>query len=169
VKEILWRAFARFVSCEPVANYLIKRAKRTPYFPLKDRATGSTYMERYHLFNPPDPVTKEKRFPGLPWVRIHWIRRRDMERDKHNHPADARTIVMKGWYVEDREDRSHVRLAGDTATIDANVFHSIRLVSSGGVWTMFFFWDWKQVWGFKTIGGFVPWRKYLGIAEGKDE
>lgn len=155
---VMWKAIAWFVSKPAVADWLIKRAQRTPYLHLEG------YMNRWWLFNPTPPLNggRGRRFEWLPSIRIHHILRADQDRHEHNHPWDARTIILKGCYVEQRGSKIDVLLAGDTRRIDADTFHRIRLVSQGGVWTLFISWKYQHTWGFKTEEGFVPWREYLG-------
>lgn len=159
---MIWKLIA--ILAHRNADWLIRRAQRTPYFHLEG------YMERWWLFNPTPPLNsgKGRRFEWLPSVRVHHILRGDLDRHQHNHPWDARTIILKGSYVERRDDKYFVRLPGTTAEIKADTFHHIENVSEGGVWTLFISWKWKHVWGFRTEQGFVPWRTYLGIPEGED-
>lgn len=159
----MWNFIARFLARPAVADWLIARAKRTPYFHLEG------YMDRWWLFNPYPAKNggRGKAFEWLPSVRIHHIKREDLGRDMHNHPWDCRTIILKGWYTELRHREGtfpsmHIRSPGDTATIGANTFHHISEVSTGGVWTLFITYKYRHVWGFKTHDGFVPWREYLG-------
>jgi len=155
----MWDLIARFAAKPAVADWLIRRAQRTPYFHLEG------YMERWWLFNPTPPLNsgKGRRFEWLPSVRIHHILRADNDRHLHNHPWDARTIILKGCYVERRENnRINVMLPGNTQRIGAHTFHRIETVSQGGVWTLFISWKWQHVWGFKTDKGFVEWQDYLG-------
>jgi hypothetical protein len=171
MKDALWKAVAWIVSREPVANYLIRRAQRTPYFHLVDKKTGSTYMERFWLLNPHPKLNdgKRKRFEWMPSVRAHWIKRRDLGRDQHSHPWDCRTIILRGYYYEARGHKRYLRWQGDTAVITADTFHEITNVSPDGVWTLFIMGPWKKTWGFNTPGGFVDWRTYLGLPKGGDE
>ncbi len=182
--ELLWKLFAKIVALPPIANNLIKRAQRTPYFHL----TG--YMDRWWLFNPygnslgeDDASRHQPKYPGWPSIRVHHILREDLARDMHDHPWDARTIILKGWYDEERlepvvrmesvpfgcgegvvytrdEVVTHMRMPGDTATINHEDYHNIKAVSKGGVWTLFFTWEYKGTWGFLVDGKKVPWREY---------
>lgn len=168
MKTILWNFFAKVVSHPKVADYLIKRAQHTPYFHLDG------YMNRWWLFNPyqtegPEAERHERKIKWLPSIRIHHILRADNARDLHDHPWNARTIILKGWYYERRLVKgirgdditiSKWREAGDTATINYGQYHSIDEVSPGGVWTMFFTWDYTGTWGFLVDGKKVPWREY---------
>jgi hypothetical protein len=156
MREFIWRVIARFVSRPRVAAYLIERSKRTPYLHLDG------YMNRYWLFNPTPPQSngQGRRFEWLPSIRIHHILRADHARDPHNHPWSFRTIILRGWYIERRDDRYHFRTNGETARLNADGFHHIADVGSGGVWTLFISWRWQHTWGFRTPEGFVPWRDY---------
>jgi hypothetical protein len=168
----MWKLIAKLVAKPSMTARLIERAKRTPYSHLtKD---GGVYMERYWLFNP-YPVSSENQSrlrAMLPSIRLHRIMRPDNERHMHDHPWNARTIILRGWYVEVRReetgpyrivDAMHLRQAGDTARIDFGQYHRINEISEGGVWTMFITWKYRGTWGFLVNGKKVPWRTYLGI------
>jgi hypothetical protein len=157
--EMIWKLLARVVSVPWIADALIKQAKKTEYFHLQG------YMERWWLFNKyesegPEELRHKRRFHWLPSVRIHHILREDLADDLHDHPWNARTIILKGWYEEEREDDIHIRIAGDTATLKYGEFHNIKEVSPGGVWTLFMTWDYQGTWGFLVDGVKVPWREY---------
>lgn len=164
LKETLWQIVADVVSTPIVRDYLIKRAMRTPYFHLEG------YMNRYWLFNAYDFDVKDKykrkkeSISWLPSIRIHHILRKDEDRALHDHPWDARTIILKGWYLERLYGNTipQMRIEGDTRAIKFGEYHSIDEVSEGGVWTMFFTWKYMGVWGFLVDGVKVPWRTYLG-------
>lgn len=176
--KLLWWLFAKFAALPPVTNWLIKKAMKTPY----EHLDG--YMNRYWLFNKyeytpgQDEAGYDKRkYKWLPAIRIHHILRKDQGRDLHDHPWDARTIILKGWYGETRMNhyvgdgfvavQEHWRDPGDTAALKLGEFHEITQVSDGGVWTMFFTWDYQGTWGFFVDGKKVLWKQYL--AENKDE
>ena len=161
MKEMLWKAFAWIVSRRPVADYLINRAKRTEYFHL------SGYMNRWWLFNRYSEIgSQEKikpRFSWLPSVRIHHILRKDNADHPHDHPWQARTIILKGSYVENTGDSiyGHLRNPGDTRAINFGEFHHISHVTTGGVYTMFISWKYIGTWGFLVDGEKVPYKQYL--------
>lgn len=157
LSEHEWKLIASLCSLQGVADALIDRAQATPY----EHLDG--YMRRWWLFNRFD-LGDGPAFPELPTLRVHHILRRDLDRHPHNHPWDARTIILKGWYREERDDGEHLREAGDTAEISASTFHRIVEVSEGGVWTLFVTGPKLQSWGFRTEDGVVPWRTYLGVA-----
>lgn len=169
---------ARFFARPRVADYIIRRAMCTPYRHLPG------YMERYWLFNPYGEHAEDKsaRFKWLPSVRVHHILRADEDRAMHDHPWDARTMILRGWYWERRlhsvEETSELRVVnydlfhrqpGHTAAIRFGEFHSIDQVSVGGVWTLFFTWKYRGMWGFDVDGVKVPWRDYLAQKENRDE
>lgn len=146
---------------------------------------GSTYMVRLWVFNPygkdASGEVTPPRWTWLPSVRLHRIMRPDMDRALHNHPWPARTIVLRGWYIEERlcdpevappgaypcrayDDQwrySVARHVGYTGTLNPDTFHRITEVSPGGVWTLFFTWRKAASWGFLVDGKVVPWREYL--------
>lgn len=114
-------------------NWLIERAKRTPYYHLDG------YMNRWWLVPYNQIIERKVKWDGelrpgnvchaehastdgtgmvsfwkrpLAWciqkmgfaVRIHEILRSDSGRDPHNHPWPYLTIILKGAYIEERYD-----------------------------------------------------------------
>lgn len=172
MKEALWRLAARIVARPAVRDYLIRRAMRTPYTPItKD---DEVYMERYWLFNRFDTAaSKKQRFPWS--IQLHKILVEDRDRHPHDHPWDFRTLIMDGWYDEERVvspnspwraygDCVERRLsAGDTASIKFNEFHRVSAVSPGGVWTVFITGPYQGTWGFLVDGVKVKYREYLDL------
>jgi hypothetical protein len=168
MKDIAWKILARAVAHPRVANWLIRRSQRTPYAHLPG------YMRRFWVFNGYDHETRVKRFPRLPSIRIHHILREDSAKHLHDHPWQARTIILCGEYVETRLDAElsdfigadvHVvyrRNPGDTAALSAGEFHRIDSVSAGGVWTLFITWAAEASWGFLVDGKWVDRRDYKG-------
>jgi len=146
-----------------VRKWLITRAQLTPYYHLADKG-GGVYMYRWWLFNGLRADGKF-RWPNLPSIRIHHIMRRDLDRHKHDHPANCRTFILQGSYDEDRDTpngtASFQRTRGDSAAIKFGEFHTITRVGPGGVWTMFVLGPRKGMWGFKVDGVKVPFREYL--------
>lgn len=180
---------ARFLARPAVADWLIRRAMKRPYSPIvKD---GELYMERYWLFNPyPDTGQSGA---DRPWwhlpisIRIHCIRLPDQDAHRHDHPWNARTFILRGWYAEQRPveigaaiakafpkvagnlkgtiDTTFYRFSGDTARLKFGEYHRITEVPIGGVWTLFVTGPHRGVWGFLVDGVKVPWRRYLGLDE----
>lgn len=168
-------AIARFLARPAVADWLIRRATRTPYFHLTDK--GAVYMYRYWLFNPYPPKNDgagRRWGDWMPSIRLHHIMREDLDPHLHDHPWNARTFILRNWYREEKP-RQHCgmsnwtptyvvqRNAGDTATLRFGEYHRIVEVAEGGVWTLFVTWKKLGTWGFLVNGRKVPWREYLGI------
>lgn len=186
MRNLLWAIAARIVTRPAVADWIIRRAQRTPYAPITG-PDGSLYMGRWWLFNPygkgATGETTPARWQWLPSVRVHHIVRPDSDRHLHNHPWNARTVVLRGWYSEERPwvtltEREAVRQAGlvlvgtdvrgsffrdrsYTGRLLFGQYHRISAVSPGGVWTLFFTWRKRGTWGFDVDGVKVPWREYL--------
>lgn len=161
MRELLWGAIASIVSRPRVANWLIRRAQRTPYYPIASRDGADVYMDRWWLLNPYSEQVPA-RWP-LPSIRIHHIMRPDNAPHQHDHPWNARTVILRGWYHEVRQDRFYVRAQGYTGRLLFGEYHHISEVSPGGVWTLFFTWRKRGTWGFNVDGVKVPWRTYLGL------
>lgn len=162
----------RLLARPAVTDWLIKRAKRTPYFHIYGD-DDSLYMERYWLFNPYPKGADEKRWwkDLLPSVRLHRIVRKDQ--DLHDHPWDARSFVLRGWYIEERLEYppypgpddfrlvTYYRVRGQTFVLKFGEFHRISQVSLGGVWTLFVTFKKKGSWGFLVNGRKIHWREYI--------
>lgn len=190
-----WPVAARILARPAVADWLISRAMRTPYSPIiKD---GVLYMDRFWLFNPyPDTGGSGADRPRWQFpisIRIHHIVMPDQDRDLHDHPWNARTVILRGGYCEERKverrpwnrgsiaeweatkgfrspsEPAHVdylvRSTGETATLSFGEFHRITSIPPGGAWTMFITGKYRGTWGFDVDGVKVQWRKYLGLEE----
>jgi hypothetical protein len=160
IRQSMWRRLAWLLTRFDSASWLlaISRPYRHIYGP-----DGSLYMRRHWIFNPYD-VDYTRTWKWLPSVRLHWIRRADSDRHLHDHPWAWRTIILKGWYVEERiGGHTYRREAGYTGTMDFGEFHRIQEVSPDGVWTLFITWRKQGTWGFLVDGVKVPYREYLGL------
>ncbi len=163
MREWLWGVLARFLARPLVWAWIVRRGKRTPYTHIHGE-DGSLYMARYWIFNRYDVRPRAWWRDLLPAVRLHYIRRPDADRHMHDHPWDARSIVLKGWYAEIREGHDWIimRKPGSTATIGFGEFHRITQVPPDGVWTLFITWKYRGTWGFLVDGKKVPDKEYLG-------
>jgi hypothetical protein len=166
-RELIWQGVAKIVSQPVVADWLIERSKRTPYEHIKG-PDGSIYMERYWLFNPYTTATEgngegdDRKWKWLPSIRIHWIRRADIDRHLHDHPWNARTIILKGDYAEYlRNMKYRERPVGATGRLGFGEFHRIDRVAPEGAWTLFICGKSRGDWGFDVNGVKVPHKKYL--------
>lgn len=178
--ELIWKVIAKIVSIPFIADMIIKQAQKTEYFHLPG------YMERWWLFNGyGKDKAYEKKYSWLPAIRVHRILREDRGIHPHDHPWDARTIILKGWYTElrladtlynDRVLSPNIqsefpfeypqlywvcdRQRGDTATIKFGEYHHISQVSPETAWTLFFTWKYCGKWGFLVDGKKVPHDEY---------
>lgn len=157
----LWGSFARWLVADPYrVDWLIDRAMRTPFTHL------GNYMERYWLIKPSRllPIS----------VRIHCIKRADLDRDPHNHPWNFRTIVLRGSYTEEllvTPRGTHTQIAGIGHTYARHVgqYHRIASVAKGGVWTLFIMGRENETgeWGYRLENGqHLDRRDYHGRWEG---
>ncbi len=190
--DLFWRLTAKLLARPAIADWLIARAKLTPYQHIMSADGAEMYMGRWWLFNPYSRETHKPALWWCPWsFRIHHIMRPDEDRDLHDHPWNARTIILRGWYNEQRPAsdwwkkavRSSMvpnpdpkivewvmkdacewikRSEGDTARLNHGEYHRIDKVSPGGVITLFITSKWRGDWGFLVNGVKVPWRTYTG-------
>jgi hypothetical protein len=170
---MILKTIAKILARPRIATWIIKHGQRTPYFHLDG------YMDRWWLM-PRFLLTRDARgnlFPRkwLPFsIRLHHIKREDDGRVMHDHPANFRTFILSGWYIEQRVTNincnhvgksllvisdldyagcteclsNHFREHGDTATLRSEQYHRISYVSYGGVWTIFIMGRRRQEWGF---------------------
>ena len=121
--------------------------------------TGDTrqpYLERYYVLG----------WPGLR-VYLHRFVDDDSDRGRHDHPWSwALSIILAGYYHEQRRDGMHIRrwvnwITGDT-------FHRVTLPREGDikrdVWTLFVHGPRVKAWGFArplpTTPGAFDWQPY---------
>lgn len=198
MKNLIWKYLAKLLALPRVTQWLIDRAYRTPYMHILSPDGALIYMERYWLLNPYDRKTQKARWSWLPFsIRLHHIHRADYDLHCHDHPWDARTIILSGWYEEKRlaqgeyreriidacldsvekltKDRTKVeaseyfrRQPGDTAALKHGEYHQITDVSEHGAVTVFITFKYQGMWGFLVNGVKVPWRTYLGLTEEQD-
>jgi hypothetical protein len=168
---MIFKIIAKMLSHPRIFNYLLKRAKKTPYSHIYGVEDNELYMERYWLFNA-YPVSGEKRrFNWLPIaIRVHKIVKEDNDIHLHDHPWNARTFILKGWYQEKRQHKTipdtHSlikRNAGDTATLKFGEYHKITQISIGGVYTLFVTGKYQGTWGFLVNKVKVNYKVYLNI------
>jgi hypothetical protein len=180
--NIFWRIIAKVLVRPGIADWLIARAQRTPYLHIMSADGSEMYMGRWWLFNPYDPVSGARRYWLCPWsIRIHHIMREDNDRDLHDHPWNARTIILRGGYTEQRllqhddpvllgrrlpaglQATEYIdRHPGETASLRYGEYHRIDSVAVGGAITLFITSPYKGTWGFLVNGVKVPWRTYTG-------
>lgn len=131
-----------------------------------------TYMNRWYIIPPAW---------GLPiCVRLQHIKRADGERIPHNHPYAFKSIVLKGWYLEEQVmdfcelAPSHEMMAFEfkpvyhhpfkVFQIEQKRYHRLIEMSKGGVWTLI--WHPRKAeesaWGYLDVDGqHIPHDEYV--------
>lgn len=151
-----------------LARTLLELSQQTPYSHIPG------YMQRWHLITHPatpgEPgygtfINKLREFYPF-YVRFHHILRADKGRHVHDHPFSFTSIILKGWYTEERMDADgRLQLItyseGDINTVKVGEYHRITDVSQDGVITLVFH-DKKKYdsWGFLVDGERVHWKDY---------
>jgi len=185
--QFIYRMVARFLAKhQGLTQRLLERAQRTPYSTLMTRDGKAEYMRRWWLFNAYEsadgqPLKRNWFMRLLPSIRFHEILRADDDEHMHDHPWDAQTLVLRGWYIEEREDLypevdpypghdpkplCSYLAAGSTTSLKFGEFHRIKAVSASRrqqTLTLFITFRYGGTWGFKVDGHKVPWREYLGV------
>jgi hypothetical protein len=112
---------------------------------------GSPYVEWYHVAT----------LPGLFRVQLHRFLRSDPD-GLHDHPWGwACSIILAGWYFEERRDRVRVRSRG--YAMNGDTFHRVVLPHACDVWTLFIHGPYVKHWGFITpLQGSPSWYRRAG-------
>jgi len=161
---MIYKIIAKILSNPKVFNYLLNKAKKTPYSNIYGVEDNELYMERYWLFNAYPESGGKRKFDWFPLaIRIHKIVKPDNDRHLHDHPWNARTFILKGWYKEERKGESFTREQGDTCRLNFGEYHRINQICDGGVYTMFVTGKYRGTWGFMVDGLKVHYKKYLGL------
>lgn len=147
-----------------LADRLIARAQRTPYFHL------SGYMDRWWLVpyradlgDGTGPVTWRRPIAKLLQlfdiaIRVHIIKRSDSDRAFHDHPWPYVTVILRGGYWEVtpvfdasglyQGDRRVWHGPGSVLFRDAKSWHRLELPQQATATTLFITGRWQQKWGF---------------------
>lgn len=149
-----------------LARLIIRQAKKRPYTHLL-HADGSLYMGRWWLFQ-------------TRWIsaRVHHIASSDYDRHMHDHPFSFVSIILHGWYIENRPRTidpcfvtnrdfeasiNRMRKCWSIAFRRSSDRHLISQVPVDGVWTLVFLSPRRQWWGFYTPAGKIHWREYCSV------
>ena len=143
-----------------LADAIIRRALRTPYFHLKD------YMNRWWLKRPRghgahNDVSETNR---TGWgIRVHKTLRSDNDRAHHDHPWWNISLVLKSGYWEVMADGRHIwRGPGSIVFRRATDRHRLIIPAGSPCWSLFIMGPWQRDWGFWPEWGWTYWRDYLG-------
>lgn len=165
--DLFFNWLAQFLQWHPkLIEKIVSYGADKPYHHLVHR-DGVPYMNRWWLM-PHWMLGRDENGYLFPkdWVpvkiRLHHIVTEDYDRDLHDHPADYRTIILRGAYVEeDIFGYRHALLSGDTKVARAEHFHRISWVTQSGVLTIFMMWKKRNRWGFLKDGHKIHWREYF--------
>lgn len=165
MQSLFWRFLAKLLARPAVADWIIKRAQRTPYDHLAIADSRIVRLPHGTALWPGDRWYMQRWWflrLGHLQIRVHHIQLADIGRDMHDHPWPFRTFVLRGGYLEKRETTgSALRLAGHTAVMGRGEFHRIAKVSPGGAWTLFVTRGPRKGWGFKQpSGAVIPHEEY---------
>jgi hypothetical protein len=109
-----------------------------------------------------------------PWfgVQVHWIYVKDSDRDPHNHPSSFLSLVLRGGYIEQRQQEiaSRVerrnRIRWSVARTTRKDFHTIVFLDGSPVITLLLTGPRSSDgWGFLTPDGYVPQEVYVPAKE----
>ena len=112
--------------------------------------TPSGYITRLHIFK-------------TPWFALvmHWINGPDPEPDPHDHPVTFFSLILRGWYVEERGllavPRTYIHIWYNF--IRATDIHRIVYVHPKTI-TLCFMGPKVREWGFWPKGVWTYWKEY---------
>ena len=160
--DLFWNFIARLLARPAVIDWLAARANANRDSDItKD---GEVYMARGWVFNPYNRTTRRRQYWWLPVsLRLHDIRLPDSDRHLHDHPWQARSLILRGGYAEQLADRPEpiVRWEGTSVKISHNRFHKITEVAAGGALTLVVLGRYRGDWGFWVGYRKVPHAEYL--------
>lgn len=113
------------------------------------------YLVRYYLL-PRNPYFN---------VYLHHFLRSDDDRALHDHPWWFVSLILKGSYIEHRENGYSYRRGGSVAVRRPDVLHRVELLRPDGfrelpAWTLFFTGPKVREWGFKCPNGWLHWKEF---------
>lgn len=128
--------------------------------------------------NPAAVYLRRLRVVQTPWfaLYVHWIFKRDDDRDPHDHPFTFWSLILRGGYTERLFDIAPKKMRTFTSTVKTWRRWSLHQMSrrqahmviglQPGTVTLLLCGpkdnqaDPKNEWGFYTERGFVPWSEY---------
>lgn len=126
---LISRAIQKFASYLPVRHI----RKKMP------DGSEAAYLERYSLI-------RTRPFS----IYLHHFVDRDQDREMHDHPWSAASLVLTGWYIERRlmpELKTHERKVRFGNLIRPDCFHMIT-EAKVGTWTLLIRFKRTKGWGF---------------------
>lgn len=122
-----------------------------------DFVIGDNYLRRWWVI------------PRNAWsnVYLHHILRNDDDRALHDHPADNRSVLIKGSYREITEDGVFIREAGEVIDRAADTAHRLELINGEPAVSLFFMGPKIREWGFHCPNGWVHWRDFTAGENGE--
>lgn len=137
---------------------------------IKNPTSGDPYLTRYIIAR-------------TPFFRIflHRFHQPDPDRDVHNHPWRALSVIIRGGYTElvvpdaIRDGRGVIASVRDQYAVTQwgrwwpkinqlkeHEYHRITDILPG-TWTLVFGGPYFRDWGFLVDGEHIDWRTYLGV------
>ena len=157
---MFWKFLSWLCRIHFVYEWLYDRIEKNPYWHIMSPDGSRVYMLRGWIIK---RGSWWQKLLGLNFcVRIHHILVPDQDRHLHSHPFNYRTLVLKGWYDEERPEGCYLRRAGETGDGTMHTFHRITDISMWGAVTLFIMWGGERdKWGFMTEDGYVPNKEYF--------
>lgn len=131
---------------------------------IKDIAGEELYLRRWSFWLP------------FGWsIKIHKIVRGDDDRCQHDHPWTFIRVILSGGYVEERGDKK-VTLKPWRPWAPWRIYpvsrkfkHRIDKLLKDASWSLILCGPKREggKWGFFTKQGWMPWQKFITLAQGK--
>jgi hypothetical protein len=139
-------------------------------FKTREYKSGSRWALWRWTFVPSDFITR-LHILKTPWFALvlHWIKRPDPEPWLHDHPISFLSIVLRGWYFEDRQKyredgtgwrwSSGLRYWINRVRASEDDRHTIKACHPKTL-TLCFMGPKTREWGYHTPEGWVYWKDY---------
>lgn len=153
------------------------------------RDEGDVYLNRYYLLGEPGGLKYfpedqremrwwQKPLARFPLVYLHHFERSDEDESLHNHPWEAKALILAGGYLEERrvlawrrtktgfEIDEKICRPGTVNRLNADTFHRVRLLQKD-CWTLIVVGKKVQTWGFwnPRTGEFLNHREHRARIE----
>lgn len=153
------------------------------WFKHREYKTGSSWALFRWTFVPSNFIVRLHLFK-TPWcsVVLHWINKPDEEPYLHDHPVSFFSLILKGWYREQRQKDHHYRHGGYGTEHCSGVRkwfnwikatpgdrHTITNLPPKGALTLCFMGPKTREWGYHTPEGWVHWKAYNAETYGKTQ
>ena len=113
---------------------------------------GDLHFKRFAIF--------ETKYLSLYFHRIY---RADKDIYLHSHPWNFVSIILKGYYIEGTENGNNHKDFLTISKLNRSIFHNIRDIIKGPVWSLVLAYGKKQMWYYLVDGQKIEFTRFREI------